>query len=238
MAFLAPFVPAIAGVASAVIGSDASRRASNRQQDSVNAANALQQQNYEQTRADQAPWRAAGQQSLERLMGLLSDGRYSTAQFTPQDLQNDPGYKFQQEQGMRGINNMADAFGVGGSSLKAASRFNQGLADTSYNNAFNRFQTERTNTLNPLFQAAGLGQVANQQIQSAGQNYANQYGGNVIGGGNAAAANSINQGNIYANLVNQAGARWSNPNPLSAMSGSGGWGSGDYFGNQDIGQYL
>jgi hypothetical protein len=218
MAFLAPFVPLIAGVASAAIGSDASRKASNRQLDSVNAANALQEQHYQQTREDQAPWRAAGQQSLDRLMGILSDGKYSTAQFTPQDLQNDPGYKFQQEQGMRGINNMADAFGVGGASLKAASRFNQGLAGTEYNNAFNRFQTERTNTLNPLFQAAGLGQVANQQMQGAGQNYANQYGANVIGGGNASAANAMNQGNIYGNAVNSLAAYggrnnwWQNPN--------------------------
>jgi hypothetical protein len=225
MAFLAPFVPLIAGVASAAIGSDASRKASNRQQDSVNAANALQQSQYDQTRADQAPWRAAGQQSLDRLMGILSDGKYSTAQFTPQDLQNDPGYKFQQEQGMRGINNMADAFGIGGAALKSAGRFNQDLAGTSYNNAFNRFQTERTNTLNPLFQTAGLGATANQQVQQSGQNYANQVGGNMMDAANVQANNIANQGNIYSNLINNGVARWTRgQNPLTPdyYSGLGG----------------
>jgi hypothetical protein len=236
MAFLAPFAPLIAGVASAAIGSDASRKASHQQQDSVNAANALQQSQYDQTRADQAPWRAAGQQSLDRLMGILSDGKYSTAQFTPQDLQNDPGYKFQQEQGMRGINNMADAFGIGGAALKSASRFNEGLAGTSYNDAFNRFQTERNNTLNPLFKAAGFGSEANQQMQSAGQNYANQAGMNTIGGGNAAAANAMNQGNIYGNAINQGVAQWTRGiNPLvpdyynSLGGGAGNYNNGGGF---------
>jgi hypothetical protein len=216
---------AAAVIGGSVIGSISSNRAAGKQQDAANSANALQQYQYDQTREDQAPWRAAGQQSLDKLMGILSDGKYSTAQFTPQDLQNDPGYKFQQEQGMRGINSMADSFGVGGDTLKAASRFNEGLAGTYYNDAFNRFQTERNNTLNPLFKAAGFGSEANQQMRSAGQNYANQVGGNMMDAANVQANNIANQGNIYSNLINNGVAKWTRgQNPLTPdyYSGLGG----------------
>ena len=217
-------------VVSGAVGSDASRRASNQQSDAANAANALQQKQYDQTREDQAPWRAAGQKSLDRLMGILGgNGEYSSAKFTPQDLQNDPGYKFQQEQGMRGVNNMADSFGIGGAALKSASRFNQGLADTSYNQAFNRYQTERTNTLNPLFQSAGFGPLANQQMQSAGNNYANNVGANMMDASNAQAGNIVNQGNIWSNAINKGAAAWTRPNQLSGYDARYGGSSGYYL---------
>jgi hypothetical protein len=172
-------------------------------------ANALQKYMYDTTRSDTTPWRQAGQTSLTNLMNILNGaGKYSTAQFTPGDLTQEPGYQFQLQQGQRGLNNMADTYGVGGASLKAASRFNQGLADTTYQNAFNRFQTERTNTLNPLFQSAGLGTTGNQQSMQAGQQYANQAGANLINNAQNQGTAGYLQSNIYGNGINNALAQF------------------------------
>lgn len=271
----------VGNVVGGLFSSNASDNATNAQQNATNQANATQLQIYNQNRADQAPWRSAGESALNTLMATLGlptrqsqqgqqqgvaqqgaqqntqgpqaqaypndpwqfhrtapvaagtrtvgtqapgiqapmqypslgGGRYATAQFTPGDLRNEPGYQFLLSEGQRGIDNSAAARGgIGGDSLRAAANFSQGLAGTTYNDAFNRFQTERGNTLNPLFQIAGFGPGANAQNAASGQNYANQYGANVSGAGNAQAVNAQNQGNIWGNVATNAFKQFAMPN--------------------------
>jgi hypothetical protein len=58
-------------LASAAIGSHAAGKASDQQQESADKALALQQQMYQQQRADVAPWRNAGGQAVTTLSGLM-----------------------------------------------------------------------------------------------------------------------------------------------------------------------
>ncbi len=223
---------AAAIVGGAVIGAVASNSASNDQQDAARASTDLQRDQYNQTRADNAPWRAAGENALNKLNGLLNDGSL-TSRFTGADVANDPGYQFGMTQGMRAIDNSASARGgIGGAALMAGTRYAQDYAGTKYNDAFNRWNTENTGTYNRLANIAGLGQQAVSQVGAAGQNFANQAGSNMIGAGNAAAANSLNQGNIYGNAMNQLGAYgknnnwWQNPGSGGYQAGAGGLGVG------------
>jgi hypothetical protein len=180
--------------------------AADAQRDAANQATGLQRDQFNQVRADAAPWRAAGENALAKLTGLLADGSL-TSKFAGMNPQEEAGYKFAAQEGQRAIDNSAAARGgIGGASLKAGARFAQDNANKHYNDAFNRFQTERTNTTNPLFQLAGFGPQANQQVAGAGQNYANQAGANSIFGGRAQAGNNLAQGNIYAGAVNQLAA--------------------------------
>jgi len=126
-------------------------------------------------------------------------------------FEEDPGYQFRKEQGNRELDKRLSAMGLAssGAALKEGSRFNQGLADQSYNDAFNRFQTERgfdygryqdrfnqfnaekLNKFNMLTSQAQSGQ------QAAGQMSQNEniYGGNVTGA--KAQQNQDTQQNIY-----------------------------------------
>lgn len=139
-----------------------------------------------------------------------------TRNFTAQDFQADPGYEFRLGEGMKGIENSAAARGglLSGAALKAAGQYNQNFASNEYQNAYNRFNTNQTNTYNRLASLAGVGQTANSAVQSAGQNYANQAGANLIGAGNAAAAGAqrasgyIGQGIGFA--ANQLTNNWGN----------------------------
>lgn len=218
----------VGAVASGVISSDSSRRAANQQADAARDANALQQYIYDQNREDQAPWREAGRNALDKLNALLADGSI-TSKFAG-DITKEPGYAFAAQEGQRAIDNSASARGgIGGAALKAGARFAEGNANKYYNDAFNRFYTERSNMLDPLYRMAGFGSAANAANSASGQNYANQVGGNLIGASNAAAANSINQGNIYGNAINQLGAlgqrqNWWNTNQGVNM-GNTGWSS-------------
>jgi len=95
-----------------------------------------------------------------------------TSNFTPQDFLNnlDPGYQFQLQTGGQAIRN-ADTPGVGalsGPALKDLMSFNQGMASTGYQNAYNRFQTTNQNIFSRLSGIAGLGQNAAANVGTQG----------------------------------------------------------------------
>jgi hypothetical protein len=195
------------GLLSSVIGADATGDAADQQSAAAANSTALQKYQYDQTRQDNAPWRAAGEASLNKLMGLLNDGSL-TSRFSGQNVQNEPGYQFGMQQGQQGIERSAAARGMGlsGAALKAASRFNQDYAGTKYGQAFDRWRMENSDTFNRLSGLAGTGQQVNAANSAAGQNYANAAGQNMIGAANAQGAAGIARGNIYGNAINQFAA--------------------------------
>lgn len=101
--------------------------------------------------------------------------------FTPGDLTQDPGYQFNLQQGTQATDRAQLARGgyFSGNALKEAQTFGQGLADNTYNSAFNRALQGNK---------AGLtGALANAGVND------------TIGG--AKAKTAINQGNLYSGAL-------------------------------------
>lgn len=146
------------------------------------------------------PYLQAGRQGITSLSSMLQPGGELTKQFSfdPKDLQNDPGYQFQLQQGQKAINNSTAANGLAGSGsqAKALSQYNQGLAGTTYNNAYNRalttFQTNRANTLAPLNTLIGAGQTATGQFDQAAQSQTGQFNQANQNYGNTVSSNDLN----------------------------------------------
>jgi hypothetical protein len=138
-------------------------------------------------------------------------GKYATAEYTPEMFAKgqDPGYQFRLKEGMQGLERSAAARGglLSGGTLKGITKYNQDAASQEFTNAFNRYQAERTGTLNPYQSMAGMGQSVANQVGNMGMNYANQAGELYQGAANARAsgyvggANAINQG--ISGVVNQ-----------------------------------
>ena len=153
----------------------------------------------------------AGQNQLMNYLGIGADtgsanyGQYANAQFTPQAFaaNQDPGYGFRMSEGLKAVDAQAAARGglISGAALKASQRFGQDMASQEYQNAFNRYQTSRQNTLAPYQSLQGTG------MQAAGglSNAAGNYGTNAMGayGGYGTAA-----GNAYGNYGNTAGSAY------------------------------
>lgn len=161
-------------VTSAVIGSQASRRAASTQAAAAGQASDLQQQQFERQVELQEPWRQAGITALNKLTPLATE-------YTPfgmDQFQQDPGYTFRMQEGMKALERSAAARGglLSGSTLKGAQRYGQDLASQEYMNAFNRYQAERNARLNPLQSLAGVGQTATNQLGQAGQAMASNVG--------------------------------------------------------------
>ena len=221
---------ATAIVGSAVIGNLASSRASSAQsqaageatqaqRDIANEQVALQREQYLKNLELNKPFREAGLTAQNKLLGYLGlgegDGRYAR-DFSMADYQADPGYAFRLSEGTKALDRTAAARGglLSGAALKGAQRYGQDLASQEYQGAFNRYQVNRANQLNPLQSLLGVGQTATGQDISGGTNYASNVGNalgafgagqasNIIGAGNARASGYVGGANALSSGLGQ-----------------------------------
>ena len=132
-------------------------------------------------------------------------GKYATAEYTPAMFAKgqDPGYQFRLSEGMKALESSASARGnlLSGGTLKGIQRYGQDMASQEYQNAFNRYQAERSGTLNPLQSLAGVGQSTANTLGTMGMNYANQAGEAYQGAANARASGYVGQANAFGNAI-------------------------------------
>jgi hypothetical protein len=196
------------------MGSNASKSAAQTQAGAASDATAAQERMFERQVELQEPFRKAGmagQNRLLELLGLGEDkkakdfGRYASAEFTPALFQADPGYAFRVSEGMKALDRTAAARGglISGSALRGATRYGQEMGSQEYQNAFNRFQTARTNTLNPFQSLAGVAQSASNTLTGAAGQLGQNIGSNIIGAGNAMAAGQVGSANAYSQGLGQ-----------------------------------
>jgi len=203
---------------------------------------AAQKEMYQQGRTDLAPYREGGVAAQNQLLSLLGIGGDQTApgygryarDFGMSDFTTDPGYQFRLEQGMKALNASAAAKGMGqsGANIKGATEYGQNLGSQEYQNAFNRYQTNRTAQLAPLQslyaggQAAAAGSAA--QAGALGSNLGNTYtnlgqglGQAAVAGGNAQASGYLNQANAVTNALNQGMSSYMQGQYLNRLGGGG-----------------
>lgn len=175
------------GVSSA-IGAIGSSSAAGKQRAAANDANQIAREQFEYQKQLNQPFHEAGTRALTR----MEDPSFQK-DFTRADFKNSPGYNFALEQGQNAINAMNSATGntVSGAGLAALSKYNTGMADQSYQQAFNNFQTNTQNKFGRLSNIAGMGQGANANMGAASGNYANAAGSNIMGAANAGAAGDM-----------------------------------------------
>lgn len=190
----------------------------------------------------------AAQQAYQGQQQSPDFGKY-TRDFGMQDFQQDPGYAFRMSEGLKALDRQAAARGglISGGALKASQRYGQDMASQEYMNAFNRYQTNRSNQLNPLQSLMGGAQTAANTLGTAGQNYANQAGEAYMGAGNARASGYVGQANALTGALNQGINAYGynqmmrpaipGRNPFGGMfssgAGSQGFGGGSVQGNSD-----
>lgn len=120
--------------------------------------------------------------------------------------QYSPAYQFQLQQGQQGVLN-ADAGSQGalsGATLKDLIGYNQNLANTSFNNAFNQYQTQQGNIFSRLSGIAQLGQAAAANTGQQGTALAGQAAQSATNIGTAQAAGQIGSANAISGGINSA----------------------------------
>lgn len=127
--------------------------------------------------------------------------------FTAENFkQLSPAYQFQLQQGQQGVLNSAapNQGALSGAALKDLMSYNQNLANTSFNTAFNQYQTQQGNVFNRLSGLAQLGQAAAANTGQQGTALAGQIGQSISNAASAQAAGQIGSANAYSSGVNNA----------------------------------
>jgi hypothetical protein len=219
------------GIEAAIIGSavvggiGASQQASAARAAGRETANAaryaadLEQARFEQAREDLAPARELGYVALKDIEAMKP---LFTSQFGPDQFAQylDPSMEFRRRLGTQATERLANVGGgaVSGNTLRALEEFGQGLASTEYGNAFNRFQTDRTNIYNTLANIAGMGQNAVNTGITSGQQAAQNIGQAAIGGAQAMGAGQIGAANAYAGALGNIGSSMFLPSLLQSRT--------------------
>ena len=235
--------------ASSVIGAYGANKAAGTQANAANNAAALQKQQFDQQMALQEPYRQAGltgQNRLMELMGLGGDtsaagyGKYAK-DFSAADYQQDPGYQFRLSEGLKQLGHAAGARGglISGQTMKGMQDYAQNSASGEYQNAFNRYQTNRSNQLQPLGNLMTSGQsAASNQAGQAGQ-YGVNAGNMMMQAGQATAAGQMGMANSIGNALSSGASAYQNQNNFNNWMARqpGGAGAGVTAGNAGYGDY-
>jgi hypothetical protein len=194
--------------------------AANTQAAAADRAAALQKEMFDEQQRMFAPYREAGITGQNRLMELLGlgantgaegYGRYSK-DFGMSDFQADPGYAFRLSEGQKALDRQAAARGglISGGALKAAARYGQDMGSQEYGNAYNRYQTNRTNQLAPLGSLMSSGQAAAAGAAANAGQYGTNAGNLMVQGGQAQAAGQLGIGNTLNNALSTAASSYQN----------------------------
>jgi hypothetical protein len=250
-AVIAAGIGAAASIGGGLIASSGAKKAAKTQAQAAADAQASNERMLERQIGLQEPFRQGGITAQSKIMELLGVGgdktsaEYGSAAkpFGMDQFNADPGYAFRQSEGMKALERSAAARGglMSGSALKGIQRFGQDLASQEYQNAFNRYQIERSARLNPLQSLMGAGQSAtNVMTGNIGQSSQNEQN-NAMNAGAARASGYVGSANALSgalgNIGNmavqyplyQAQANYFNNNSPNSGGGYGGmnvnWGS-------------
>ena len=198
---------------SGIAGSSAASKAAKAQTQAATQASGLEREMFDKQVELQAPFREAGLTAQNRLLQYLglsgspSDAGYGkyAGDFSMNDFTADPGYAFRLAEGNKALDRTAAARGglLSGGAMKAAQRYGQEMGSQEYMNAFNRYQTNRANQLNPLQSLMGAGQTGANTLTQAAGSLGQALGENAIGAGNARASGYIGQANALTGALNQ-----------------------------------
>lgn len=191
--------------------------AASKQASAARSAAGMQQAQFEQTQAEEAPWRQAGATALNQLGQLTATGGEFNRPFSMADFQADPGYQFRMQQGLQALQGSAAARGglLSGAALKGIEQYGQGLASQEYQSAFDRRMQEQNARFGRLASLAGLGQQATQYTGSLGAQAAGQAGNYLTQGANAQAAGYVGA----ANAINSGVSNWMDYQNMQRLAG-------------------
>lgn len=212
---IAAGVGAAGAIGSSIISGNAQKKAANAQTQSNDAALALQRDEFNQQRADYAPWRDVGQGALQQLAqihgitvpngtftpgvsGGSAGGGATPAGGDPRyaGFFASPDYQFRTDEGSRAITGNAAAKG-----LLDSGDLGKGLINYAGQSASQEFG----NWYNRIASLAGVGQTATNATTQAGQNAVNNETGILQNQGQQLASSYAAQGQNTAGLISGLG---------------------------------
>jgi hypothetical protein len=176
-------ITAAGSIGSAVIGSNAAKKAAKGSQQAATQANQTATDVYNTNQSNLNPYIQTGTAATNQLAGLLNiGGDQAASQDAFNNYRNSTNYNFVLDQGLKGVATQNAAQYGSGATAKALNNYAQGQAG----NSLSGYESMLSGLSSQGLQGAStLGSLGNQ--------YSSQYSSNLIGG-----QNSANQNNLTA----------------------------------------
>ena len=224
---------AVAGLAEAEIGSQASSNASEamrqREQEGIDYSQGI----YNKAAGNEQPFIQTGQTATQQLANGMGPGGSLGRQFTMADFEKSPAYAFNMQQALKAIGNSASARGgaLGGRPQQDMINYATNMAGNSFGQAEQQFVNNQKLNAGILEGAANTEQQAahslgsigmgiSGQVQQGATNQANAAGAGIMGGSQAIQGGISNIANgltaAYQNQNQNPGTRVFTPNPALA----------------------
>lgn len=172
----------------------------------------FQTKEWEQQQKAEQPYQDLGRTSANSYAELLKNPFKAP---TLAEAEQTPGYQFNLQSGTQAINENAAATGnlMSGNTGVALTKYGQGLATTTYQQAYENALRQYTTNLNAAGQGTNIGLSSTGQLGQFGQSAANNLSNLYLTGGAQQASQLNNQGaaraagdvgsaNAYANMFN------------------------------------
>jgi hypothetical protein len=184
---------------SGYMGSKAAKGAAETQLTGTREASQQQREMFDILNEQNKPYREAGYGALNRINEMLPS---LTRPITAEDIRNMPGYQFAVEQGTGGAMQGMNVGGGGSNVQRAGQKF---AIDYTMGTALPQYMAQRKDIYNTLAGVAGIGQNAQNQSNTLGQNTATNLGQLAVGGANAIAGGQVGAANAYSGAMQGVG---------------------------------
>ena len=244
----------MSGIATAIVGSavvggvmasNASSKAAKAQRQAADQAAQLEREQYYDQVNRQEPFRQAGLKTTDELMRQFGLGGDAASQgygnmlrdFSTEDFQADPGYAFRLQEGLKSLDRTAAMRGkmMSGQALKAAGRYGQDMASQEYQNAYNRYNQNRSQRYQMLTGQQTAGANATNAQNAASANYANAAGDAYMQAGNARASGYVGQGNAMSQAAGSIGNYFAQQQMMNRLAPNYGTGSFTNYSGSSMG---
>ena len=159
------------------------------------------------------PYYQTGTAASNRLAALLGVGPDTGAQgygdlirqFSMQDYQQDPGYQFRLQEGLKQLRRGAAARGgmLSGTTLAGTQKYAQGLASQEYGGAYDRYRQRQLDIYNMLAGQQGVGYRAASDLGNLSSEYGANLANLAMGKGNVEAKGVLGKYGAITNYLAQ-----------------------------------
>ena len=167
---------------------------------------------YQTSKGYYDPYYQTGTAASNRLAELMGIGGNAGAEgygsmtrnFSMADYQQDPGYQFRLQEGLKQLGRTSAARGgaLSGATLKGTQGYAQNLASQEYGNAYDRYMAQNLQRYNMLSGQQGVGYRAGGALADLSTNYGTNLANIAMGQGAVDAAKTAARYGMYGNILN------------------------------------
>ena len=204
----------LGNLAQGFIGSQAEGKAERQRLAGIEEAKGFQTRGYEEGKGYYNPFLETGMGANKLLAARLGLGGDTSApgygefmrNFSMADYQQDPGYQFRLQEGLKQLQGSAAARGglLSGATVRGGQKYAQNLASQEYGNAYQRYMDQMQNRYNMLAAQQGVGFRAGGALADLGSQYAANMSNLGIGAGNVRAQSTLNKAGAWSNALSRS----------------------------------